>query len=221
MKVRVKYEKGDRVRFLGHLDVQRVVQIAASRAGWPLEMSQGYNPRPKFSFYSPLPAGTAGREECFDAVLSKPWSLKDLARSLSRALPEGFSLHEVREAPQREEPFESRIAASSYGLDLKGVNIRELSRALDAFMAEDVVPFVVVRPKEKKSVDLRPFVLHIGEPEAVSEERIVLNMTLGHDEGRTVRPQWVLGSLAQFGLNLDPREAIIDRRKILLGQREN
>ncbi len=221
MKVRAKYEKGDKVRFLGHLDVQRVVQIAASRAKWPLEMSQGFNPRPKFSFYSPLPAGTAGREEYFDAVLSAPWSLRDLAMSLARALPEGFSLHEIQEAPQREEPFESRIAASLYGLDLRGIDPRELSRALDAFMAEDSVPFVVVRPKEKKTVDLRPFALHISEPEAVSEERVVLEMTLGHNDGRTVRPQWVLGSLAQFGLDLDPLEAIIDRRKILLEQREN
>jgi len=217
MKVRVKYEKGDRVRFLGHLDVQRVVLIAASRALWPMEMSQGYNPRPKFSFYSPLPAGTAGWEEYFDAVLTTPWSLRDLARSFSRALPEGFALHEVQEAPQREEPFESRIAASLYRLDLRSVDERELLRALDAFMAEDSVPYEVVRPKEKKSVDLRPFVLQIGEPEAVSEERVVLDMTLGHDEGRTIRPQWVLGSLDKFGLSLDPREAIIDRRKILLG----
>ena len=220
MKVRVKYEKGDKVRFLGHLDVQRVVQIAASRAKWPLEMSQGFNPRPKFSFYSPLPAGTAGREEYFDAVLSAPWSLRGPGMSLARALPEGFSLTRSKRRPEGE-PFESRIAASLYGLDLRGIDPRELSRALDAFMAEDSVPFVVVRPKEKKTVDLRPFALHISEPEAVSEERVVLEMTLGHNDGRTVRPQWVLGSLAQFGLDLDPLEAIIDRRKILLEQREN
>lgn len=221
MRVRAKYAKGDAVRFLGHLDVARVIQIAASRAKWPLEMSQGFSPRPKFSFYAPLPAGTAGWEEWFGAVLDKPWSLSTLARSLSGALPKGFSLHEVREAPLKEEPFESSIAASEYVLDLKEVNAGDLSRTLDAFMAESQVPFLVVRPKEKKTVDLRPFVLHLGEPKAASEERIVLDMTLSHDEGRTIRPQWVLGSLARFGLELDPREAIIDRRKILFGQRED
>ncbi len=221
MRVRATYAKGDSVRFLGHLDVGRVIQIAASRAKWPVEMSQGFSPRPKFSFYAPLPAGTAGWEEWFDAVLDRPWSLSTLARSLSGTLPRGFSLHELKEAPQRGEPFESTIAASSYIADLKGVRCEDLADALDAFMAEEQVPFVVVRPKEQKTVDLRPFVLHLGEPKRESEERTILEMTLSHDEGRTIRPQWVLGSLARFGLELDPLEAIIDRRKILFGQREN
>jgi radical SAM-linked protein len=221
VKVRVQYEKGDAVRFLGHLDVARVVQIAVSRAKWPVEMSQGFSPRPKISFYAPLPAGTAGQEEYFDAVLTKPWSLSALARGLSGTLPAGFSLHEVQEAPDKEEPLELRIAASAYALDLKGVNVDDLSRSLDAFMAASQVPFVVVRPKESRNVDLRPFILDMGKPNLVSGERLLLEMTIRHDEGRTIRPQWVLGSLSQFGLDLDPREAIIDRRKILFGQREN
>lgn len=221
MRVRAKYAKGDAVRFLGHLDVARVIQISVSRARWPVEMSQGFSPRPKISFYAPLPAGTSGSEECFDAVLTKPWSLTALARSLSGTLPAGFALHEVQGAPDKEESFEARIAASLYGLDLKGVKAEDLSRSLDAFMAEKEVPFTVVRPKETKTVDLRSFVLHMGEPETTSGERIVLDMILRHDEGRTIRPQWVLGSLSKFGLNLDPREAIIDRRKILFGQRED
>ena len=217
MKVRTTYTKGDKVRFLGHLDVQRVVHLALNRAKWPVEMTLGFSPRPKLSFYAPLPAGTAGWEEYFDAVLTAPWSLKQLAGSLSGVMPEGFSLHEVREVPEREEPFELRIASSEYVLDLKGVDAKELSRALDAFLSSDQVPFLVVRPKERKTVDLRPFVLRISEVNEVSGGRLVLDMAIRHEEGRTVRPQWVLGSLSEFGLDLDPKEAIIDRRKILLG----
>lgn len=218
MKARVKYSKGDRVRFLGHLDVARDIQLSLARARWPVETTHGFSPRPKISFYSPLPAGTAGCEEYFDALLTKPWSLSDLARSLSKALPAGFSLHEVKEAPEREKPFESGIAASVYDLDIKGVDAHDLSRALDVFLSEREVPYTVVRPKETKIVDLRPFVLRVQRPAANSEGRILLGMTIGHDDGRTIRPKWVLGSLAKFGLDLDPEEAITDRRKILFGQ---
>ncbi len=217
MRVRATYEKGDAVRFLGHLDVARVVQIAVNRAGWPVEMSQGFSPRPKISFYSPLPAGTSGREEYFDAVLTKPWGLPVLARSLSETLPAGFALHEVRGVPDKEESLEARIAASKYDLDLLGVDVDALSRSLGAFMDSDEVPFVVVRPKETKTIDLRPFALEIGAPKAESGERVVVDMVIRHDQGRTIRPQWVLGSLSRFGTELDPREAIIDRRKILFG----
>lgn len=221
MRVRVRYEKGDAVRFLSHLDVARVIQIAVFRAKWPIEMSQGFSPRPRLSFYAPLPAGTAGLDEHFDAQLRVPWGLPGLARSLSVSLPGGFALHEVRGISDREESLEARITASQYLLDVKGVDVAQLSRSLDAFMAEDEVLFDVVRPKETKSVDLRPFVLEIGDVCAESGDKAVLEMTLKHDAGRTIRPQWVLGSLGRFGLDLDPREAIVDRRKVLFGQRED
>lgn len=217
MRVRVKYEKGDAVRFLGHLDVARVIQISVGRAKWPVEMSQGFSPRPRLSFYAPLPAGTRGMEEYFDAGLRSPWGLPDLARSLSKSLPGGFRLHEVYGISEREGSLEERIIASLYSVDLKGVDAKELPKSLEAFMSESRVPFKVVRPKEEKTVDLRPFVLEIGEIHRISGDLTTLEMKLRHEMGRTIRPQWVLGSLGSFGLDLDPREAIIDRRKILFG----
>ena len=112
MRVRAKYEKGDAVRFLGHLDVARVVRIAVSRAKWPVDMSQGFTPRPRLAFYAPLPAGTAGMEEYFDASLAERRELPDLARSLSKALPAGLRLHEVYGIPDNEGSLEERISAS-------------------------------------------------------------------------------------------------------------
>lgn len=217
MKVRVKYEKGDPVRFLSHLDVARVIHIAAGRARWPMEMSQGYSPKPKFSFYAPLPAGTAGREEYFDAALVRDPGLEELARSLARSLPFGFGLWEIRKAPDREEPFEDKFVASDYSLDIKRIDMAKLSRCMDAFMAETQMPFLVVRPKESKTVDLRPFVLRAGDFAEAEGDRVVFNMTILHKAGRTIRPQWVLSSLSRYGLDLDPREVIVDRRKILFG----
>lgn len=220
MRVRAKYEKGDAVRFLGHLDVARVIQIAVRRAYWPVEMSQGFNPRPRLSFYAPLPAGTAGLEEYFDATLSSWRSLPELAKSLSGSLPQGMRLHEVYGVADKEEPLEAQIAASEYSVDLWGIDVSLLNRALEAFMELDEAPYLVVRPKEEKSVDLRPFVLAVGEARPGSGERVLFDMTISHESGRTIRPQWVLASLSRFGMDVDPREAIIDRRKILIGKPE-
>ena len=87
MKLRAVYEKGDRVRFLGHLDVARCIQLSIFRAKWPVEMSQGFSPRPKISVYAPLPVGVSGEEEYFDAVLGGCPDLALLARTLP---PEGL-----------------------------------------------------------------------------------------------------------------------------------
>ena len=214
MIVRVSYEKGDKVRFLGHLDVTRIVQMSASRARWPVKMSEGFSPKPKMDFGSPLPVGVAGYEEAFEAVLSEPRPLDWLARTLTTAFPSGFRVREIQPVPPERESLLDSIVASAYDLDIKGVEAIALSKAFDAFMADESVLLEVKRPKDPRRVDLRPFVL---EAEVLSSWGAT-SMTLKHDRGRTIRPQWVLSSLVRYGVEMDPREAIIDRRKILFEQ---
>lgn len=233
MIVRVTYEKGDKVRFLGHLDVTRIVQMSASRARWPVKMSEGFSPKPRMDFGSPLPVGVAGYEEVFEVVLSEPRSLDWLARTLATAFPSGFRVREIRPIPPGQESLADSIAASNYDLNLKEVDASALSRAFDAFMADESVLLEVKRPKDTRQVDLRPFVLEAevlssgGEPNEPARcgsqvvggtTRVTSSMTVRHDKGRTIRPQWVLSSLDRYGVELDPREAIIDRRKILFEQ---
>ncbi|NLA60665.1 MAG: DUF2344 domain-containing protein [Firmicutes bacterium] len=215
MKVRAVYEKGDRVRFLGHLDVSRCIRVALRRAKWPLEMSQGFSPKPRISVYAPLPVGVAGMREYFDASLRGRPDVGALARALASSLPEGFALHELYPIGDGEAPFEEIVRASLYSVDVEGVKIEAVRHALNGFLKARQVFFDVVRPKEVRRVALRPFVLGVGGPEEVRVDRVVLDMAIAHDKGRTVRPQWVLSSLGEFDLDVDPREAIIDRRKII------
>jgi radical SAM-linked protein len=217
MRVRAVYEKGDKVRFLGHLDVSRCIQLSLARAKWPVEMSQGFSPRPKISVYAPLPVGVAGFREYFDAVLGGRPDLRALAQRLAGTLPEGFALHELYPVNGDETPFEESVRASYYSVDMKEVKGEAVKRALEAFMGSPQVPFEVRRPKQSRTVDLRPFVLGAGEPEEAGDGRVVLDMVIAHDKGRTIRPQWVISSLGEFGFEFDPREAIIDRRKIIFG----
>ncbi len=215
MRVRAVYEKGDKVRFLGHLDVGRCIRLALRRAGWPLEWTQGFSPKPKISIYAPLPVGVAGMREYFDAVLTERPDMGALARSLSRSFPEGFALHEIYPVRDDAPPFEDTIRASLYSVDMTGVEPEAVRRALEAFLEAPNVLFDVVRPDEVKTVDLKPYVLEVGEPEEIGEGRVITQMLIAHDRGRTVRPQWVISSLERFDFKTDPREAIIDRRKII------
>ncbi|MGI6643132.1 MAG: TIGR03936 family radical SAM-associated protein [Bacillota bacterium] len=217
MRVRVVYQKGDLVRFLSHLDVMRVLVMAMARAKWPVQMSLGFSPKPKVSFYAPLPVGTSGREEYFDAILSRAVNVSCLARSLSGSLPKGFGVSQVFLVPDGQESLEEKIVASVYALDLKGVERQAMSRAVDAFLKEERVLFQVRRPKDTRTVDLRGYVRDfcVEAEKGLRDDHLGLVMTVTHDKGRTIRPQWVLSALSRFGLNLDPLEAIIDRRKIL------
>jgi len=228
VKVRIKYEKGDKVRFLSHLDVARVIQMTLRRAGWPIKISKGFSPKPKVSFYAPLPVGTSGGQEYFDVALDDERVgqilLEDLVREFSRKLPDGFCLKEAFLIPDSEDTLEKKIWASEYLVEIEEVNRKELVRALDAFLEEKSVLFRLRRPKKTVTLNLRPYVLRA---QVLSQEKknkdkkdnVRLNFLIRHEDGRTVRPQWVLASLSRFGVKIDWREAIVERVKIYVGGR--
>ncbi|MGH2634098.1 MAG: TIGR03936 family radical SAM-associated protein, partial [Tepidiformaceae bacterium] len=65
-RFRVWFRKGERVRYISHLDVLRAWERAIRRTGLPLSYSQGFTPHPKIAFASPLPLGFIGECEVMD-----------------------------------------------------------------------------------------------------------------------------------------------------------
>ena len=62
MRLRVRYRKQGRLRFIGAIDVGRVWERALRRADLPIAYSEGFSPHPKVSFTDALPLGYAGRQ---------------------------------------------------------------------------------------------------------------------------------------------------------------
>lgn len=141
MRVRIRYEKGDEQRFLGHLEVMRALVMALARAGWPVAMTEGYTPRPKVEMVAPLPVGTAGLNEVADVYLSEARPLEDLVRSLAEAMPPGFKLKEVWRIPLDEPALERRITASTYRVLVYGARQDALKRAVECFVGKDEAKF--------------------------------------------------------------------------------
>ena len=65
------YHKGEAVRFVSHLDVQRTLHRAFRRAKAPLAYSAGFNPHPELSFASALPTGASSDCEWFEVELTE------------------------------------------------------------------------------------------------------------------------------------------------------
>ena len=236
MRIRIKYEKGDKVRFLSHLDLARSMRMALKRAKWPVAATKGYSPKMKVSFYSPLPVGTAGREEFLDVTLDRnkivdfirakadqkggrPCAsdvLAFLAKAFSGALPQGFTLKGLCLVRDGQKPLESQIQGSLYQVEVEGVNRGLLLSSIEAFLAEERVLFEIRRPNEKRTTDLREFVQEICLTPALNPATLL--MKIEHKDGRTVRPQWVIDSLSRFGMDINSGEVIVDRLKLYFGQ---
>lgn len=223
MRVRIRYEKRDEQRFLGHLEVRRALVMALARAGWPVAMTKGYTPRPKVEMVAPLPVGTAGLNEVADVYLSEDRSLEDLGRSLGEAMPPGFKLKEVWRISPDESTLEARITASTYRVLVNGAEEAPLKRALECFLGKDEAKFHREAREQaretreshdtrekNRQIDLKLFVRRI---EVVTSAPPALRIVLRHFKGRTVRPAWVLEFLVKHcGLEgVDPRESVVDR----------
>jgi len=86
------------MKYISHLDLQRLFHRAARRAGLPLIMSQGFSPRPKISFKRALKLGVESEsEEASFQVGAAGLSPEDFGKRLQAQLPEGISINNIEE----------------------------------------------------------------------------------------------------------------------------
>jgi len=95
-KIKIKYEKGQEIRFISHLDHMRVLERAIRRADLPIGYSQGFNPRMLISFKTKaLKVGEAS-SECEAELTFGDWVKPDIVmNSLNNVLPKGFRILEA------------------------------------------------------------------------------------------------------------------------------
>ena len=71
MRMLAVFEKGERIRHIGHLDIQRSVQRGLRRSGLPVAYSQGFNPHILITFASALSTGACGKREIMDVTMAE------------------------------------------------------------------------------------------------------------------------------------------------------
>ncbi len=65
-RLRIRFKRGEEIKFISHLDLIRVWQRAFRRAGVVLAYSEGFNPHPRISLASPLALGITADAELMD-----------------------------------------------------------------------------------------------------------------------------------------------------------
>jgi len=87
----IAFEKSGPAVFLGHLDLMHVFERAFVRCKIPVAMSQGFNPKPKMEFASPLSLGVDTLEDVFSVkLMGLQEDLEPLLKLLNQYLPQGI-----------------------------------------------------------------------------------------------------------------------------------
>ena len=195
---------GDK-RYLSHHDTMRLWERALRRAGLPLRMSEGFNPRPRLSLVEPRSVGVASEAELLEFELADWVNPDAVLASLRQEMPEGVevtSLDLVRPTDKGRPQavvYLARLPEPCPDLAVRVTQLLERSSA----------PVVRHRPTGDKPLDARPFIESV---EAGPDE---VRMVLRTGPGGTVRPDEVLRLL---GLGPEAvARADIHRLEIRLG----
>ncbi|HLU55158.1 MAG TPA: TIGR03936 family radical SAM-associated protein [Pseudonocardia sp.] len=152
-RVRLRFAKRGRLRFLSHRDVARSFERAVRRAGVPVAYSHGFSPHPRMSWIGAAPTGTASEAEYVEIGLTEPVDPAEVAAALDAALPDGLDI--LQAAPGEGTPLADRIEASSWVVELPGVEPDELRRAVAALLERDSVVVERVTPSGRRKIDVR------------------------------------------------------------------
>ena len=86
--VRLFYKKGDRMRFISHLDMTRFMSRTIRRAGLPVWYTEGFNPHLYMTFALPLSLGFESDYEVVDIrLLDDNFPIESLCDKLNAVCP--------------------------------------------------------------------------------------------------------------------------------------
>ncbi|MDD5382411.1 MAG: TIGR03936 family radical SAM-associated protein [Candidatus Margulisbacteria bacterium] len=94
-RIKLKYTKGEEVKFISHRDLMRAVQRAVRRADIPIAYSQGFNPHMKISWGNALKVGATSDGEFAELQIDGWVKPQELMDKLNRQLPKGLAILEA------------------------------------------------------------------------------------------------------------------------------
>lgn len=192
-RVRVWFRKGERLRFISHLDVLRHWERAIRRAGLPLAYSQGFTPHPKIAFAAPLPLGFTAEAEVMDVTLTERVELPEFRARLAAQTTDDLTVVDVREVPLAAPAPQALLAWADYEVELP-VPDEELATKVAEFLAADEWPYVDTKREKARTFDLRRAVAWL-RVKPCGDDKALLSVRLQADQELTVRPEHLVDVL--------------------------
>jgi radical SAM-linked protein len=209
------YKKGN-MRFISHLDLQRLFKRCIKRAGIVPAYSNGFNPHEKINIVHPLSLGFETEQDYFEMDTETPYETDLLVDRMNLALPEGIRFTFCCEIPYSSRNSSSITESSLYEAFLPASQ----NLNIDGFIIQDRVVILKKDKKTKKMVekDVKDW---IGRIELIreSEEGSTVSMLLRSAPNETLNPVNLLEALCAFSGAAFDRESLRVTRKDLFARR--
>lgn len=208
MRVRMTYAKLGNLRFIGHLDLQRLFERALRRTNLPLRYTQGFSPHMRINLASALPLGFIGEAEQMDFWLDDEVSLDEISNRLNIALPAELILKNLQVIENQKPSLQASLLTSEFEIvlppDLDPGNMQD---QMNALLEQDSLPV----QRRKKTVDLKNLILTWQLDREPAKTLLVTSMKATPLENG--RPDELL-----VLLGIDPADCVITRTKLVFSE---
>ena len=211
MRLRIRFSKIGKVRFVGHRDVARIIERSLRRCGVPVTYSEGFSPRVRLSFGLALPTCYESEAEFLDVpvdpehivdgnITCTGWkqgeslSPEQLRATLNQALPAGFDVTALAIEPKGGPSLQESVTSCTWRFDIRGANAGCVEEAIDAALKSATIEAERTKKKEVLIENIRDG-LHELRIDGTSDIGPIVVAALSA-KPRVIRPSELVGLLA-------------------------
>jgi len=194
---RIRFKKGEDVKFISHLDLMRCMTRSFKRAGINLSHTEGFNPHPKLSFGLPLPVGVSSDSCYMDVMIEDNMNTEDLICKLNHSLPKGLNILQVV-TPEDESSVMSLVAAANYKLVLKPINCSSevFTDDLQKILDQDGVYIEKETKKNTKMVNIKDLIHTFSV--SCNTDSVLIEVMCDAGSQNNLNPMLILKAIGQY-----------------------
>lgn len=199
VKIQYQFKRSTPLRFLSHLDQQRLFQRAFRRAEIPVEYSQGFNPHPRMSFALAMSVGLTSDGEYGEVIVSEDIDVETFISRMNQVLPNGLEITAAKICDAGVGSLSAALYKSIYRIRINvvpGTDLAALAAAIESYLA---LPQILIQKRNKKGKyvekDIRPFIESIAVFADPETDKVNVKMTLIYIEQQCVKPEQILESI--------------------------
>jgi len=194
-RLRVRFSRGEEIKFISHLDTVRLWQRALHRAGIPLTYSEGFSPHPKISLAAPLQVGVTSQAELMDIFCARWVSPHFFTDAVNQQLPSGIKILQVYAVAPTMPSLQSQVSHTEYEVQIETEREKaDIESALASLLTTKKLPWHHERDTGRRSYDLRAL---IDKLQLIQWHKghCTIDMRLRCDNSGSGRPEQVAAAL--------------------------
>ena len=194
-RLRVRFSRGEGIKYISHLDMMRLWQRALHRAAMPPLYSEGFSPHPRISLAAPLPLGVTSQAELMDVYCSGVVSPHAFALAVGRQLPADIAIAQVYPVGLALPSLQALVRYADYTVTVNtDKDQSEIEAMLNDMLALEQLLWQHQRDNEIRQYDLRALIDDLWFIERY-EGQCTLGMRLHCGSHGAGRPEQVVAAL--------------------------